>query len=218
MFSVSICGIGKNGHHLSQEGHSEFLRPGHHLKSYIKPEKAASVMCLDAVLGKVHLPCWRFIVVPHDRGRRKDSVLQMSRHRHKSILPQTHFSRSRRLESSLHTSDPLRHFLIPGALKCWCATIVTPVLAISLTRQSGPLLFFPRGCTEDNCMLSVPLSSSDLHKSCWQSGENCQVVSAGAFTLLCHAFWFSLKRCSSLSFSSFFSLAHAFVCSLSPVL
>ena len=27
------------------------------------PEKDASVKCLDAVLGKVHLPCWRFIVV-----------------------------------------------------------------------------------------------------------------------------------------------------------
>ena len=26
------------------------------------PEKDASVKCLDAVLGKVHLPCWGFIV------------------------------------------------------------------------------------------------------------------------------------------------------------
>ena len=60
---------------------------------------------------------------------------------------------------------------------------------------------------EDNCMLSVPLSTSDLHKSCWQSGENCQGVSAGAFTLLCHAFWFSLKGCFSPCFSFLFCLA-----------
>ena len=49
---------------------------------------------------------------------------------------------------------------------------------------------------EDNCMLSVPLSTSDLHYSSWQSGEICQVLSTGAFTLLCHAFRFSLKGCS----------------------
>ena len=38
----------------------------------------------------------------------------------------------------------------------------------------------------DNCMLSVPLSTSDLHCSRWQSGEICQVLSTGAFTLFCH--------------------------------
>ena len=34
---------------------------------------------------------------------------------------------------------------------------------------------------EDMCMLSVPCSSSDLHFSCWQSGENCQAVAADAW-------------------------------------
>ena len=58
---------------------------------------------------------------------------------------------------------------------------------------------------DDNCMLSVPFSTSDLHYSSGQSGEICQVVSTGAFTLLCHAFWFSLKVCSFL----FCSLTHA---------
>ena len=67
-----MCGIGKNGHHLSQGRHPVFLRPGHDLKSYLVPEKAASVMCLDAVLGKVHLPCWRFIVVRHGGNVRRD--------------------------------------------------------------------------------------------------------------------------------------------------
>ena len=31
--SVSICGFGKKGHHLSQERHSMFLRPGYDLRS-----------------------------------------------------------------------------------------------------------------------------------------------------------------------------------------
>ena len=63
--SVSMCGFGNNGHHLSQW-------PGHDLRSYLLPEKAASVKCLDAVLGKVHLPCWRFIVVRHDGNVHRD--------------------------------------------------------------------------------------------------------------------------------------------------
>ena len=52
-------------------------------------------------------------------------------------------------------------------------------------------------------------STSDLHCGFWQSGENCQVVSAEAFTLLYHAFWFSLKGCSSPCFFCFCCLAHA---------
>ena len=49
--------------------------------------------------------------------------------------------------------------------------------------------FFPRvkhplGC-DDTCMLSVPLSTSGLHYRSWQSGEICQVLSTGAFTLFC---------------------------------
>ena len=49
------------------------------------------------------------------------------------------------------------------------------------------------------CSYSFFLPELILHKfsvegySCRQSGEICQVVSAGAFTLLCYAFWFSLK-------------------------
>ena len=46
---------------------------------------------------------------------------------------------------------------------------------------------------EDNCMLSVPFSTSDLHYSFWQGGEHCQVVAAGTFTLPGYAFCFSLK-------------------------
>ena len=45
-------------------------------------------------------------------------------------------------------------------------------------------------------MLSVPLSTSDLHYSC-------QVMSTGSFKLFCHAFWFSLKGCSPFFSYSF---------------
>ena len=37
------------------------------------------------------------------------------------------------------------------------------------------------------------LSTSDLHCSRWQSGEICQVLSTGAFTLCCHVFMVSRK-------------------------
>ena len=36
---------------------------------------------------------------------------------------------------------------------------------------------------DDNRMLSVPSSTSDLHIRCWQSGEICQAMAAAAFTL-----------------------------------
>ena len=65
------------------------------------------------------------------------------------------------------------------------------VLEISWTRQSRPSPL-PRvkhllGC-DDQCMLSVPLSTNVLHYSRWQSGGSCQVLSTGDFTLFCHVF------------------------------
>ena len=50
---------------LISNGHSVFLRPGHDLRSYLKPEKASSGKRFIADLGEVHLPCWRFNVVRH---------------------------------------------------------------------------------------------------------------------------------------------------------
>ena len=41
---------------------------GHGLRYYHVPEKDASEKCLDAVLGKVQLPCWRFIDVRNGPG------------------------------------------------------------------------------------------------------------------------------------------------------
>ena len=56
---------------------------------------------------------------------------------------------------------------------------------------------------EDTSMLSVPLSTSHLHYSSWQSGKSCQVLSTRAFTLLCHVLQTTMKVCL------FFCLAHA---------
>ena len=43
---------------------------------------------------------------------------------------------------------------------------------------------------DDNCMLSVPSSTCDLHISCWQVGDICQTMAAAAFTLFNYALWF----------------------------
>ena len=82
-------------------------------------------------------------------------------------------------------------------------------------RQSRPSMFFP--CDSNipivttKCMLSVPSSTSDLHYSRWQSGELCQRLSAGAFTLLCHVLLSSMKVCSSFFLSC---LALSLLCRL----
>ena len=70
------------------------------------------------------------------------------------------------------------------------------------TRQSRFSLFFHLlllDC-DDTCMLSIPLSTSDVHYSRWQSGEICQGLSTGAFTLLCHVFLVSVEGCSPFFF------------------
>ena len=53
---------------LSQRRPSVFLRPWPRPQVLHVSEKDASVKCLDAVPGKVHLPCWRFIVVRNGPG------------------------------------------------------------------------------------------------------------------------------------------------------
>ena len=78
-------------------------------------------------------------------------------------------------------------FLFSGVLKCWCGTM-PPSFHKLLNETVTTFAVFPSWMNlldgEDNCMLSVPFSTSDLHFSCWQSGENCQAVAAGAFMLL----------------------------------
>ena len=73
------------------------------------------------------IPSWaNWCHVWSHRHHRGSSCFLWCQSRPLSTLPQTRFSMSRRLGSSLHTIDPLRlFFLFPGALKCWCGTIAT---------------------------------------------------------------------------------------------
>ena len=125
----------------------------------------------------------------------------MNGSRHISTLPQTRFSRPQRLESSLHTIDPLRHFSFSLGLSSDGVAPSPPCSRKLFDETVKTCAVFPSWWYlldgEDNCMLSVPSSTSHLRYSSWQSGEKFQVVSARAFTLLCHAFWFCLKDCSS---------------------
>ena len=90
------------------------------------------------------------------------------------------------------------------------------VFAISSTKQSRSSPFV--SCQhllgrDDNCTKSVLSSNNDLNTSRWQSGEICQVLCTGAFTLLCHVLLISFtlvllscSRVSLLDFSRLFGL------------
>ena len=66
------------------------------------------------------------------------------------------------------------------------------VFEIFWMKQSRPSPLCPRdnifSIVTTNGLLSVPLSTSHLHYRRWQSGEIFQVLSTGAFTVLCHVF------------------------------
>ena len=110
-------------------------------------------------------------------------------------------------------------FPFSGAIKCWCGTIAT-MFSQAPGRDSQDLCRFSSWMYlfdgEDNCMLSVPFSTCDLHFSCWRSGENCQAVAAGASMLLGYALWFSSKGECSPNFSVLLSCPRV-VCSMFPV-
>ena len=141
----------------------------------------------------------------------------MSRRRPTAIPPSTPCLRCRRLEFKIRAVVlSVTHLPLTGSQKCWCGTIATCFRKL-LDETVKTVAVFPSclhllGC-DGNCMLSVPLSTSDLHHSRWQSGEIWQGLSTGAFTLLCHVL---LTSCSS-SFFFCCCLVHAFVCSMSPV-
>ena len=109
----------------------------------------------------------------------------MSRRQHFSIPPRTPFSRSRRLESNLRTIGPLRHFSLSLKLSSAGVAPLSPSSRKLLEETVKTVAVFPSWLHlldgEDNCMLSVPVSTSDLRYSCWQSGEICQLVSTGTF-------------------------------------
>ena len=94
--------------------------------------------------------------------------------------------------------DPLRGFSFSLELSSAGVAPLPPSYHKLLSETVTTFAVFPSWMYlldgEDNCMLSVPFSTSDLHFSCWQSGENCQAVAAGAFMFLGYALWFSSKR------------------------
>ena len=179
---------------------------------------------LDAVLGKANLPSWCFIVVrPGGSVTGAFCVFCTSEESPQTYIlssTNTFFSMSCLLGSSLHTIDPLGHFSLSLGLSSAGVAPLPPCSHKLLGETVKTFTVFPSWLYllvgEDNCMLSVPFSTSDLHCSCWQSGENCQVVSAGAFTLLCYAFWFSVQGGCSPSFSVLLSCPRV-VCSMFPV-
>ena len=141
----------------------------------------------------------------------------LSRRRFTRIPPNTPCVRSRRLVFKIRAVMlSVVHFPHLG-FTCAGVAPLPPLFRKFLAETVKTFALFP-SCEQlldcdDKCMLSVPLSTSDLHFYRWQSGENCQVVSTGAFTLLCHAFWFSLKCCSS----PFLLSCPRVVCSIAPV-
>ena len=87
---------------------------------------------------------------------------------------------------------------------CWCGTTAT-MFSQAAQRDSHDLCRFPSWMYfldgDDNCMLSVPFSTSDLHFNCWQSGANCHAMAVEVF---CDAqlrtVVFSLRRMISFLF------------------
>ena len=197
--SVSICGCSKSPSvtRATLYDPSARARP----QVFFIPEKAASVKRLDDVLGEANLSSWCFIVVRHGGDVTGAFIVfcpsEESPQTYILSSTNTFFSMSRRLGSSLHTIGPLRHFSFSLGFSSAGVAPLPPCSHKLLDETVKTFTVFPSWLYlldfEDNCMLSVPFSTSDLHYSCWQSGENCQVVSAGAFTLLCYAFWFSFK-------------------------
>ena len=170
-------------------------------------DTAASVKRLDTVMGKGNVPSWCFIVLRHvvtRTGCVYFSSAPQIRRRSLPTLPQTHFSRSRRLGSCSHAIVPLRLFLFPGALKCCCGTIVT-----TFSQDSGR-------DSQDLCCFSLVDAPSRWRRQLhvvraisyeWPSllllakWRNLPGGGHRAFTLLGSNFWFALKESCSPHFS-----------------
>ena len=95
------------------------------------------------------------------RGRLLYTVPQMSRRRHISSLPQTHFKVSPVGIQFTYNRPSETLFPLP-----WCSQVLVwhhchHVLASSETRQSRPLLFSPRGC---NFSMAKTLACYPCHK------------------------------------------------------
>ena len=185
---------------------------------FLTLEKAESVKHLDAVFGEANLPSWCVIVLRHCGHVTGAFVVfcpQKCRRRQISSLPQTcFFNVSPEGIQFTYNRSSGTFILFPVALKCRCGTIAT-MFSQAPRRDNQDLCCFPSWLYfldgEDNCMLSVPSNTSDLHYSSWQSGENCQAVAAGAFTFILVLFKGGCCRYSSVLLSG-----PRVVCSMFP--
>ena len=125
----------------------------------------------------------------------------MSRRRHTTIPPSTPFLGCRRFHSNIRAVGLSQTLGFKSARVTPLPSCSRKILDETVKTFAVFLSWLHCLDGEDDCMLSVPLSTSDLHYSSWQSGDICHVLFTGACTLLCHAFWFSLKGCFFFSFS-----------------
>ena len=178
---------------------------------------------IDAVLGKVNLPSWCFIVLRHGgHAHRRIYCLLPLRRVAADFYPLSH----------KHVFQGLAGWYLVYMLSAPCDTFSSMGLS---SAGLAPLSPYSRKILnetvktfavflswmhlldgEDNCMLYVPFCSSDPHISYWQSSDICQVVATGAFTLLGSNFWFALKGGCSPYFSVLLSCQRV-VCSMFPV-
>ena len=153
---------------------------------FLTLEKAESVKHLDAVFGEAILPSWCVIVLRHCGHVTGAFVVfcpQKCR-RQAYILSSTDM-----FFQCLAGGDPVYIQSILWDIYPFPCVAPLPPCSCKLLDETvktfavfSSWLYFLDG--EDNCMLSVPSNTSDLHYSSWQSGENCQAVAAGAFTFI----------------------------------
>ena len=112
----------------------------------------------------------------------------MCHQRSTDIFPSTPCVKSRRLQSRIFALILSKvHFPLLGFKSAGVAPL-PPRFRTFLDETVKAIAFFSLvlstfSAVTTNACCSVPLSTSDLHYSRWQSGEICQVLSTGAFTL-----------------------------------
>ena len=144
------------------------------LQVFVIPEKAASGKRLDAVLGQIYLHSWCLIVVRH--GGKARSLRRVVA----DLQPLFHKRFFQGLTDwdllFFFFFDPLCHFTFSLEVSSAGVAQLPPSYHKLLNEKVTTFAVFPSWMypleSEDNCMLSVISSTSDLHLSCWQSCTN----------------------------------------------
>ena len=105
-------------------------------------------------------------------------------------------------------------------IKCWCAPVPPGFLKL-LSDTVTTFAVFPSWLNllggDDDCMLSVPSGTCELHISCWQGSDSCQAIAAEVLTLFNYALWFLLKADDPFFFVLSCCLPKRVSCSTIPV-